>query len=372
MGTFDSPTLLLGFMVLLIPVFGAVMAITPYLMPKRECFAVTVPDSAVDDPFLRGLKRRYLCIILALTALETLAVGAITVADPYKGATAALVVGLLVLCATGYGLMLRFRLQVRRYKEAQGWVAEGGCAVGYVGDEPFPKPVSLGWSLLYLPILAITAGIGILGYSAIPQQVPMQMGLDGTVSRWADKSPGIVLFPVLFVLFIAACFIFSHWMIIRSKKGSDPALPAASAWAYGMFARAQSILLVVLGLLVSLVGPLMELAFIGAFTLEQIIAPIMVIVAVTVVASLAVTVVYGQNGSRLIARVGGGDTMLRDNDRYWKAGIFYVNRDDASLFLPERFGVGWTLNWGRPAAWVLVGAFALATIAFVVVSLLLT
>lgn len=372
MQVLDPPTLLLGLMVLLIPVFGIVMALTPYLMPKRECFTVTIPDSAAEDSFLRGLKRRYLCIILLLTVAETLAVGAITAADPYVGATAALVVGMLVLCATGYGLMLRFRLRVRRYKEARGWEADGDCAMGYVGDEPFPKPVSLWWSLLYLPILAITAGIGLLGYDTMPQQVAMQIGFDGAVSHWADKSPGIVLFPVLFVVFVAACFIFSHWMIIRSKKGSDPALPAASAWAYGMFARAQSILLVALGLLVSLVGPLMEFTFIGALALEQIIAPIMIIVVVTVAASLAVTMVYGQNGSRLIARIAGSDAMPRDDDRYWKAGIFYVNRDDASLFLPERFGVGWTLNWGRPAAWVLVGVFVLATAAFMVASLLLT
>lgn len=62
--------------------------------------------------------------------------------------------------------------------------------------------------------------------------------------------------------------------------------------------------------------------------------------------------------------------MMRDDDRYWKAGIFYVNRDDASLFLPERFGIGWTLNWARPAAWLLTGVLVLVIVAFVVMALL--
>ena len=52
-------------------------------------------------------------------------------------------------------------------------------------------------------------------------------------------------------------------------------------------------------------------------------------------------------------------------DEHWKAGIFYWNKDDASLILPKRFGIGWTMNWARPAAWLIVGGFTLASIAFV-------
>ena len=84
------------------------------------------------------------------------------------------------------------------------------------------------------------------------------------------------------------------------------------------------------------------------------------------------SLIYGQNGSRLIARVGQSDAMPRDDDRFWKLGIFYVNRDDASLFLPERFGIGWTINWGRPAAWALVAGFVLLVAGFVVAAILLT
>lgn len=49
-----------------------------------------------------------------------------------------------------------------------------------------------------------------------------------------------------------------------------------------------------------------------------------------------------------------------------------MNRGDTSLFLPERFGIGWTINWGRPAAWALTAGFVLVTAAFVAATLLLT
>ena len=53
-----SPVIpLLGLLTLVVPLMGVLMALTPYLMPKRECFAVTVPDDAARDPYLRRLKR---------------------------------------------------------------------------------------------------------------------------------------------------------------------------------------------------------------------------------------------------------------------------------------------------------------------------
>ena len=345
--------LLLGLLVLTIPLMGTLMALTPYLMPKRECFAVTVPDDAAGDPFLRHLKRTYLAIMLALTAVATAACATALALDPERAFVAALVASALVLCLGGYGLMLYFRAKVQRYKQAQGWVAEGRRSAGFIGDEPFLKPLSLAWDLLYVPVILITLAMGVVGYPAMPDKVPLHMGLAGTVTEWADKSPGIVAFPVLFVVFIAVCLTVAHWMILRSKKGSDPAMPAASAWAYGMFARAQSVLLVGIGVLVSLLGPVIQLTFLGALSMTQALVPIGVVVAVVLVASTVVSLVYGQNGSRLLALVstdGRGGAMPRDNDRYWKGGIFYVNPDDPALFLPERFGIGWTINLGRPAA----------------------
>ena len=68
-----SPVIpLLGLLTLVVPLMGVLMALTPYLMPKRECFAVTVPDDAARDPYLRRLKRAYLAIMLALAAAGAL------------------------------------------------------------------------------------------------------------------------------------------------------------------------------------------------------------------------------------------------------------------------------------------------------------
>ena len=40
--------------------------------------------------------------------------------------------------------------------------------------------------------------------------------------------------------------------------------------------------------------------------------------------------------------------VFRDDDRYWYADIFYNNPDDPAVFVPKRFGLGWTVNFGNP------------------------
>lgn len=46
-----------------------------------------------------------------------------------------------------------------------------------------------------------------------------------------------------------------------------------------------------------------------------------------------------------------------EDPRNWHLGVFYAARDDRRLLVPKRlYGAGWTLNFARPLAWVLLVA----------------
>ncbi len=51
---------------------------------------------------------------------------------------------------------------------------------------------------------------------------------------------------------------------------------------------------------------------------------------------------------------------LADNRR-WLLGVFFVDRDDPSIMIEERFGLGYTVNLGNPAAIAITAGF-LATL----------
>ena len=57
----------------------------------------------------------------------------------------------------------------------------------------------------------------------------------------------------------------------------------------------------------------------------------------------------------------------------WKAGVFYANRNDPALFVPKRFGIGYTINFGNPWAWLVLGILVFVILApFVFTALTLT
>ena len=373
----DSLTLMV-FLIAIVLLPGAILAATPWFMKKNECFAVTIPESAQADVRFLAFRKRYAAAVLAVTLICAVALGVVSNVVLGKMSSAAdadslnaILVAAIDATATipliaSFALMLHYRKKVKAIKREEGWKAERDEAVALIGFEEAPAPPSLAWNVVYVPIVLITLALGLALYPSTPDLVPTHIDFAGNVNQWTPKGPALIAFPLLVEVFMAACFIFSHWMTIRSKKDVDPARPAISAYAYGAFARAECILLLVSGsVLTAVLGIVMILMM--TETLSMLVTMVLIIVAtlVFVGAMIAFSVVYGQSGSRLVKRLEENGGIIADNDEHWKAGIFYWNKGDASLILPKRFGVGWTMNWARPAAWVIVGGFTLASIAFV-------
>ncbi|WP_285400103.1 DUF5808 domain-containing protein [Lysinibacillus sp. fls2-241-R2A-57] len=49
------------------------------------------------------------------------------------------------------------------------------------------------------------------------------------------------------------------------------------------------------------------------------------------------------------------EVMDVDEDCYWKGGLIYMNRQDPSVFVEKRFGVGWTMNFANPRGYIVIG-----------------
>jgi hypothetical protein len=82
---------------------------------------------------------------------------------------------------------------------------------------------------------------------------------------------------------------------------------------------------------------------------------------------VTVAVRTGQAGSRLPGpggRRSPGPQVNRDDDRFWKGGLIYINRDDPAIMVGNRFG---TPNLGNPRAWLLYGGILAAIVALTVV-----
>jgi uncharacterized membrane protein len=65
------------------------------------------------------------------------------------------------------------------------------------------------------------------------------------------------------------------------------------------------------------------------------------------------------------------DAILHDDDRYWY-GLFYNNPDDPALFVPKRYGRGWTINFGHPQGKLVMIGTLLLPLVLLILSILLT
>ncbi|MBS5451798.1 MAG: DUF1648 domain-containing protein [Coriobacteriia bacterium] len=351
---------------------GALLAATPWLMPRQECFAVTVPPCAHTDPRIARMK----CVYTLAVVLTTLVGAAASFAGFALGGEPAFMVAwtaaLVVLVVAPFALMLWCRSRVRRIKQEEGWAPSSELSAAILAEGDLPAPVPLAWQLLGLVPVVLGLILMAVLWDDIPDRVPMHADLEGNVNDWADKGPGIVLFPVLTQLFIWGAIVVSHWLISRSRRPVDPRRPLSSALSYALFARAMGWCLVETSVVINAMLLAFPLSSAGVITLGQAGIIMMVALVPVLVPLIVVAIIYGQSGARVLSRMSSEDSeMSCDEDRYWKLGLLYVNRDDESLFVPERFGVGWTVNFGRPAAWALLIGFLVVTVAFVVAVFLL-
>lgn len=367
MPAIETQIILVAF-AMLIPLTGIMVAITPYFQPKGEVFSVSVPTSVENDPAVRRLKRRFSVVVLAAAAMFTVAAVACGFAGSESKAMVFIISGSFVVPVfVGGGMIIASRSRMMKMKQERGWTAEPRQSVAAIGEDSIlaPKGISLKWNWAYVPIMVITAIIAVVGYDAMPDMIPMHIDFAGNVTDVAQKTPMVVAFPVLFEVFMAVCFVFSHWSALRSKPGITPEHPASSSWAYGLFLRAQTVTLLVCGLLLTaVIGILMELSFIGMASLQIVLIAVLALTVLVLVATVGVNLAFGQSGSKVF-RMEESDNLLRNDDACWKLGMIYVNGNDASIFVPKRSGFGWTVNLGRPSAWALMAGFALFTVLFV-------
>lgn len=91
------------------------------------------------------------------------------------------------------------------------------------------------------------------------------------------------------------------------------------------------------------------------------IAPFLLGTFAFIAVLFAILIHTGQGGANLVKAGADSDvvqpeTVIGDRtpDQCWRAGTFYVNPDGPAVLVEKRFGIGYTLNFGRSGAWFLM------------------
>ncbi len=202
--------------------------------------------------------------------------------------------------------------------------------------------------VLAVPIASIAAlGVwAVLDWQALPAGFPVHWGVDGA-DRWVTTTPRSV--SMFLALHALACLLFalSAWGVLyRSRLAATSGEHAPSDSVIRQ--RAVRLLLVVEYLiaypawLALLILPAIAVWIWAAGLFGAVIV---------LTASLIQAGLHRARAMRTSGRTRHGD---RSEDRYWRWGVFYINRADPAFLIEKRVGIGYTLNLGHPLSWVLL------------------
>lgn len=363
---------------LILPVLliGVLHWLMPSLVPPTLPFGVRVPLDHANAPVIAAQRRRYR---IGTAAVALVAVMGAAAATGHPSAVPAAIGAELV---AGVILYLTARRRITAAKVTEDWF--GGRRQVAVTDTSLrtdPERYPWRWAVPSVLLPAVTAVIGIVRYPRMPHRLPTYFGLSGHPDHYATRSVGSVFGPVLTQALLTALLLVLAWAVLRGRAQLDAEDPRAGI-RHRRFVSTSARMLSAVAAGVNVVFLLAALAMwnvIGSGPVVSTVTTVLGLLAVGVPVGLAVRA--GQGGSRLKvdAADGGGRAgdagtgaatdhrpkpVNRDDDRLYRWGLVYYNPDDPALFVPKRFGVGWTVNMARPLAWVLLAAtIAVAAIA---------
>jgi uncharacterized membrane protein len=332
---------------------GIGMILAPVISKPTVPFGVRVPPERTVAPVIRAQRRAY----ARRTAIFVVGCTATAFLLPaHASSWLPRLILVLELAACLICLQLA-RRQITAVKQAEHWFA--GHRQTIVTDTSWrasPPRFPVRWLLPALALIAATVVTGLLRYPHLPAELTLSAG------RVVPKSPASAFAPVIGQAFLTAMWTGILLLVYRARPDLDAADPSASAARYRAFlGRAARTMLTV----VACVDLTLLLYALRDWRLLMVSPGVALLpVAAGLFTIIAMIIRTGQGGFRLVsgsAALGAGYTPAtadRDDDRFWKAGVFYFNRDDPALMVAKRFGAGWTLNFGNRLAWLLIASFA--------------
>ncbi len=356
-------------LILLITMLTSFLALTgsfavfPYISRKTVSFGISIPENAYSDENVALIRKKYRNLVLLTGFLFMLGLACMVYFSDLSSGTEALLLGIMMfvnIFVVGF-VYLWAHKNMKKLKSENKW-GENVRQLVTVNTDFRKKNMMLSplWFISYILIMAATVTISLILFDSLPDQIPMQYNAAGEVVRYADKTYGLILYMPVTQMFITFLFIFVYYSIAKSKQQIDPANREKTLSQNIIFRKRWSAYVVILGLILLLIFAGTQLSILGVVSYLPVVIGSIAFTVVIAAATVIIAVTTGQSGSR-VKVVGINDsgaskkkTIVRDDDNHWKWGVFYYNPDDPSLFIEKRFGIGWTLNFGRPLSWIII------------------
>ena len=194
-------------------------------------------------------------------------------------------------------------------------------------------------------ILALGAAWLLRHFHELPERIPIHWNARFVADGFAPRTPLTAAMPLLIGAVICLALLATQAGLRRSV----PATPLRASTIKTLLGGEYFSALLCCGLLAA------------SATNGRLFKPVLALAALGILA----LIVFSWAAARGVPR----DPVR--NPSGWRGGFFYVDREDPALFVPKRYGYGYTFNFGHPAALPLtVGCLVLPFLILALVALL--
>ena len=340
---------------------GILAAIAHWFMPRLTrpdlYFAVTVAPGLRDSTEGKSILRRYRQAIIGVSALTLPLLAACFLTRVLALAP------LFILLQLGgcFGAFYRARRLVLPHAVSPTTVREAQVTRG-------TRRIPGGWMIASGPFVLLAACAGYLWthWPQIPARLVLHWGAAGQPDRWAARSAGVVFLPLLIaaaVLLAMALILYgiAHWLRPICAGGLQGERESR-------FRRTISTLLLAMEYAIAVLFSWIAVRPLLPAFYQHPPAAVAILPGLIAIVMVAILMWFGQGGSRMPSaqRLESESTQPvgdRTEDRFWKLGVFYFNRDDPSMMVEKRFGIGYTMNFAHPVAWAILLLLLLVPVA---------
>ncbi|MGV8980786.1 DUF1648 domain-containing protein [Clostridium sp.] len=334
-------------------VIFAFQIIKPKISRKEIYFGIRIPENERDNALLKKVYKDYIVLNTAVFAILIIIIMYI-----FHNYYASIEYTVLILVYLLFTIIIYFfsNKKVLSIKKKLCWNTEKKQIVTI--DTSFSKNkgtktlVSPWWFLVCVLIIAITFYIGFKYYKLLPERVPTHWDFAGEVNGIMMKSSKIIYAMPKFQIVIFIIFFVSYKIIGWGKQQLNTSNPQQSKEKNKRFRYIWSGYMIFAATLLNLLFFYINLIIfqVAQFSVKLMIIMLILIIGILAAVSIGLSIYTGQGGSRLKIKdniTSLGKILDRNDDKYWRFGIFYINKEDPTIFIEKRFGVGWTVNLGR-------------------------
>ncbi|MEH7238693.1 DUF1648 domain-containing protein [Bacillus sp. JJ1562] len=348
----------LAIFLLIAIILAGIQTAVPFLVKRTVIFGITVPEKNIKDEKLSSYKKKYALLVslLSIVALVGYVVWVLT-SSPSEEQT--VLIGTIIQFAIilfSFTLYFYFHGKTLQLKKKKKW-GENTKQVQIADLSARAKDEMLPWYIFLVPMVITVGLIGytIAQYNLLPDQIPTHWGMNGEADAFTEKTPVSAISSPLMLLVMQAMFL--GIQIATKKSGIKLSATATNASQLRQLTlrKYTSWFMFLTTILLTGMFSFFQLRTIHPDIVDGtiVMAVPIIFLIVTLASTIAFAIKVGRSDKINIGETNAGIRDY-DDDAHWVGGLFYVNRNDPSIFVEKRFGVGWTLNFGNPIGYFII------------------